>query len=383
MKRVFLVVLDSFGIGAMPDCEEFGDKAPNTLGSVFKTGKLNVPNMIKLGLGSIDGVSGLSGEDPIGVFGRLSELSRGKDTTVGHYEISGLVSEVPFKTYPDGFPKEIIEEFERRTGRKVICNKPYSGTDVIRDYGEEQLKSGALIVYTSADSVFQIAANEEIISREELYEYCAVAREMLVGDNAVARVIARPFVWKSKNDIERTDGRRDFSLDPYGTTMLDLLKEKGKDVISVGKIYDIFNGKGITEKFKTKNNKEGIDTLLRIMDRDFSGLCFVNLVDFDMVYGHRNDAFGYALALSEFDEALGEIIKKLKEDDLLIITADHGCDPGDKSTDHTREFVPVLLYKKGIKPRNFGSRAGFISVAGTVTHFCLGKAYFGETLLEE
>ncbi len=383
MKRVFLIVLDSFGIGAMPDSEEFGDKAPNTLGSVLKTGKLNVPNMIKLGLGSIDGVEGLPKGEPIGVYGRLSELSRGKDTTVGHYEISGLVSEVPFKTYPDGFPKEIIEEFERRTGRKVICNKAYSGTEVIRDYGEEQLRSGALIVYTSADSVFQIAANEDIITREELYGYCAIAREMLTGENAVARVIARPFVWKNKNDFKRTDGRRDFSLDPHGQTMLDLLKEKGLDVISVGKIYDIFNGKGITEKIKTKNNKDGTETLLEIMDKDFSGLCFVNLVDFDMLYGHRNDAPGYADALTEFDNALGEIIPKLKEEDLLIITADHGCDPGDKSTDHTREYVPVLLYKRGMSSENLGTRNGFTGVAGTVTEYLLGKAHFGESLLEE
>ncbi len=383
MKRVFLVVLDSFGIGALPDAEEFGDLGANTLLSVFKTGKLSVPNMIKLGLGSIDGVNFLPKSEPEGAFGRLSELSRGKDTTVGHYEIAGLVSSVPFNTYPNGFPKEIIEEFERKTGRKVICNKAYSGTDVIRDYGEEQLKSGALIVYTSADSVFQIAANEAIIPREELYKYCSVAREMLTGENAVARVIARPFVWKNKNEFERTDGRRDFSLDPHGETMIDLLKEKGLDVISVGKISDIFNGKGVTEKIKTKNNKEGIDSLIKLLDRDFGGLCFVNLVDFDMLYGHRNDPLGYAEALSEFDASLSEVLSKIREEDLLIITADHGCDPGDKSTDHTREYVPVLLYKKGIKPENLGSKIGFTAVAGTVTDFLLGKAHFGESLLKE
>lgn len=369
MKRVFLIVLDSFGIGELPDASLFGDKGANTLKSVSKSSYLKIPNLIKCGLGNIDGVNCIEKTDtPLGIFGKCAELSMGKDTTIGHWEIAGLVSKNPMPTYPNGFEAEIVDEFEKRTGKKVICNKPYSGTEVIRDYGKEHIETGALIVYTSADSVFQIAAHEDCVPLDELYKYCEIAREMLVGKWGVGRVIARPFIGEYPN-FTRTSSRRDYSLEPSGKTVLDALKKSGRDVISVGKINDIFAGKGITEKYKTHSNSEGIKTTISLMDKSFFGLCFTNLVDFDMVYGHRNDIDGYAKALAEFDSYLPQLIKNLKRDDLLIITADHGCDPGDISTDHTREYVPLLVIGHGCKAKNIGTIPSYGIVAKIITDY--------------
>ena len=371
-KRVFLIVLDSFGVGELPDAADFGDNGANTLRSCFNTGKLKVPNMAKIGLFNIDGVDfGEKESAPSGAVMRLSELSNGKDTTTGHWEIAGIVSEKPFPTFPDGFPSEVIAEFEKRTGRKTLCNKPYSGTKVIADYGEESIKTGALIVYTSADSVFQIAAHEDVVPVEQLYEYCRTAREILTGKNGVGRVIARPFVGES-GSYTRTPRRHDFSLKPPAVTMLDQLKETGHDVIAVGKIYDIFAGQGITEHVYTGGNAEGIERTLEYLDKDFDGLCFVNLVDFDMLYGHRNDVDGYAKALTAFDEALPKILAAMRKDDILMITADHGCDPGYKvSTDHSREYTPFVMYGSKVKPGNLGTRETFADIGATVL------SYFG------
>ena len=369
MKRAFLIVLDSFGVGALPDANHFGDKGANTLLSVSKTGILEIPNLISMGLGNVDGVDFIEKTDtPLSFYGKSMEKSMGKDTTVGHWEIAGLISKEPMPTYKNGFDKEIICEFERLTGRKVICNLPYSGTEVIKDYGQEHIETGALIVYTSADSVFQIAAHEDYVPLDELYRYCEIARKMLVGKWGVGRVIARPFVGEYPS-FKRTANRRDFSLEPTGKTVLDALKENNFDVISIGKINDIFASRGITKKITTHSNLEGIKSTIEVMGTDFCGLCFTNLVDFDMVYGHRNDAIGYAKALNEFDSYLPTILTKLKDDDLLIITADHGCDPGDKSTDHTREFVPILLYKSGISPKNLGTLPSYSVIAATLADY--------------
>ena len=364
-KRVFLIVLDSFGVGEMPDAADFGDKGANTLRSCFNTGKLNVPNMAKMGLFNIDGVDvGEKETAPDGAFLRLSELSKGKDTTTGHWEIAGLVSEKAFPTFPDGFPSEVIGEFERRTGRKTLCNKPYSGTKVIADYGEEHIKTGALIVYTSADSVFQIAAHEDVVPVEELYKYCEIARDILQGDFAVGRVIARPF--EGEHPFKRTPRRHDFSLVPPKNTMFDVLNENGLDTFGVGKIFDIFAGKSVSECDRRIGNAVDMEITSDYQQRDFHGLCFTNLVDFDMQFGHRRDAFGYANALNEFDDWLGKFKSKMRPDDVLIITADHGCDPCHSGTDHTREYIPVLIYGDGIKPANLGTRAGFCDIAATV-----------------
>ena len=358
MKRVFLIVLDSLGIGAMPDAADYGDVGANTLYSISKSEEFRIKNLRKLGLFNVDGVGCAKDElNPEGKIARLSELSKGKDTTTGHWEMAGIISKTPFPTYPGGFPKNIIDEFERRTGRGVLCNKPYSGTKVIEDYGEEHIKTGKFIVYTSADSVFQIAAHEEIVSLEELYRACEIAREILTEPHGVARVIARPFKGDSPN-FYRTSNRHDFSLKP-GKTILNDIINGGKAVVGIGKINDIFGGAGISEYVYTKDNADGIEKTLEYMDKDFSGLCFVNLVDFDMVYGHRNDVDGYAKALSYFDEKLESIIEKLRDDDCLIITADHGCDPGFWGTDHTREYVPLIVYQKGIEPENLGTIEGF------------------------
>ena len=366
MKRVFLIVLDSVGIGAAPDSEKFGDSTANTLKSLYKTGVLNIPNLIKMGIGNIDGIDYLEkSASPLGTVARLAELSLGKDTTTGHWEIAGLVSKTPFPTYPEGFPEEIIKEFERLTGRKVICNKPYSGTEVIRDYGTEHIETGALIVYTSADSVFQIAAHEDVVPPEKLYEYCEAARELLIGENAVGRVIARPFITENGNFV-RTANRRDFSLKPPKETLLDAIKNAGLDVISVGKISDIFAGVGITDKIPSHSNDEGMQITEKLLEKDFSGLAFVNLVEFDSHYGHRQDAAGYANALNKFDLWLGQFCKLLGEEDVLIITADHGCDPSDTSTDHTREYVPLIIYGKKISPKNLGTKTSFATVGKLV-----------------
>ncbi len=369
-KRIFLIVLDSLGIGQMPDAKKFGDMGCNTLASISKSDFFNVQNLPKLGLFNIDGVTCReSDEEPFAAFARMTEASVGKDTTIGHWEIAGVKTDKKFPTYPEGFPKEIISKFEKLTGRKVLCNKPYSGTDVIRDYGLDHEQSGALIVYTSADSVFQIAAHESIVPIKELYRCCEIARSILTGEHAVARVIARPFSGTYPNYV-RTSNRHDYSLTPPKATMLDILKEAGKDVISVGKIYDIFAGKGVTEAVRTKDNTDGMIKTLQYMDEDFEGLCFVNLVDFDMKYGHRNDVTGYAKAITQFDEWLTKFIGRMKEEDLLIITADHGCDPGAMwSTDHTREYTPMIAFGDMVKPCNLGTRDTFADIGATVLDY--------------
>ena len=366
-KRVFLIVLDSFGVGELPDAAAFGDEGSHTLRSVASQAEFDCPNLQSLGLFNIEGCSVCAHEavkTPTAAFGRMAERSNGKDTTTGHWEIAGLVSTRPMPTFPEGFPDEVIAEFERLTGRKVLCNKPYSGTQVIADYGREHLETGALIVYTSADSVFQIAAHESVVSLEELYRYCKIAREMLQGDYAVGRVIARPF--GGEHPFVRLSGRHDYSLEPHGETMLDRLKAQGRDVISVGKISDIFAGRGITESYPTKSNREGMARAISLTDKDFDGLCFVNLVDFDSAYGHRNDSSGYARSMTEFDRQLGEFLREMRADDLLIITADHGCDPKTPSTDHSREYVPLLVYGAEIEACDLGTIEGFMRVSEIV-----------------
>lgn len=376
MKRVFMFVLDSLGIGAMPDAEKFGDKTPNTLKSISKSKSFSAENLKKLGLGLIDGVEYLGGSSPLGAYGRMCEASAGKDTTIGHWEIAGLISRKPMPTYPQGFPKEIIEKFKEKTGRGVLCNKPYSGTAVIKDFGERHIETGDLIVYTSADSVFQIAAHEDTVPIEKLYEYCRTAREILCGDHAVGRVIARPFAGEAP-DFYRTPNRHDFSLLPPADTLLDYIKNAGQTVYAIGKIKDIFAGKGISDYVYTTSNEDGMKKALAALSREFSGLCFINLVDFDMVYGHRQDVDGYARALSEFDAFLPEFINGMRDEDLLIITADHGCDPADEHTDHTREYVPLLVYGKKLEPRALGTRNTFADVAATVAKY-LAVPYGGE-----
>ncbi len=369
MKRVFLIVLDSLGIGEMPDAAAFGDKNCNTLKRISASPEFCIDNLIKMGLGNIDGVNFLPKTDlPTAAFARMTESSAGKDTTIGHWEMAGVVSDSPMPTYPDGFPSEILDEFSKQTGRGVLCNKPYSGTKVIADYGEEHLKTGDLIVYTSADSVFQIAAHEDIVPPETLYEYCRIARKILVGDHAVGRVIARPFIGDFPN-FTRTSNRHDFSVEPPKETLLDAVKSANKTVYAIGKIFDIFAAKGVTEKAFTASNLDGIEKTLKALDTDFDGLCFINLVDFDMLYGHRQDINGYAKALTEFDRYLPEITSKMRDDDILVITADHGCDPGDDSTDHTREYTPLIVYGKSVKPINLGTRKTFADIAATLAEY--------------
>ena len=368
MKRIFLIVLDSFGIGAMPDAERFGDVGVNTLASCAGSSKLHIPNMIAAGLGNIDGVACLpKAEKPLGAVARLSERSMGKDTTIGHWEIAGIVSPDPLPTYPQGFPQDVLDAFEAATGRGVLCNLPYSGTDVIRDYGQEQLATGKWIVYTSADSVFQVAAHEEYIPLEELYDACHKAREILKGKYGVGRVIARPYVGDSVNGFKRTSNRHDYSLEPPAKTLLDAVKEAGLASIGVGKIHDIFAGHGTTEHVYNKSNANGMEHTDRYAAEDFRGLCFVNLVDFDMTFGHRRDIDGYAQALTEFDAWLGNFLEKLGDEDIVMITADHGCDPGyTATTDHTREYVPLLILGKPVKPVNLGTRESFADIAATI-----------------
>ena len=388
MKRVFLIVLDSFGIGALPDAASFGDTGTNTLRSCAATGKLNIPNMIKAGLGNITGVDCLEkSTTPTGAYGRMAERSMGKDTTIGHWEIAGLISENPLPTYPEGFPEEVLKPFREATGRGVLANAPWSGTAVIEKYGQAHMETGDLIVYTSADSVFQIAAHEEIVPPEQLYEYCRIARKLLQGKHGVGRVIARPFVGTPGN-FKRTANRHDFSLEPPKQTLLDAVKAAGLDSIGVGKIHDIFAGIGLTEYVYNKSNADGMAHTDHFASKDFTGLCFVNLVDFDMAFGHRRDAQGYANALSEFDSWLGEFLPALGEEDVVIITADHGCDPGySATTDHTREYVPVLVLGKKIKAVELGTRQTFADVAATVadlldvTFDTPGKSFADEVLL--
>lgn len=366
-KRVFLIVLDSFGIGEMPDANKYGDEGSNTLAAIVKSKKYDTPNLEKLGLFNIEGVNCKENvENPQASFARLAESSNGKDTTTGHWEMAGIISEKPFPTFPNGFPEDFLEEYSKRVGRKILCNKPYSGTEVIKDYGRKHLETGALIVYTSADSVFQVAGHEDVISLEELYRCCEIAREMLQGDLGVGRVIARPFVGK-EGSFERTRNRHDYALDPTGPIVMDDLVKNGFDSIGVGKIYDIFAGKSVEESYKMEDNIDGMNITLDLCDKDFNGLCFVNLVDFDMIYGHRNDVDGYANAASEFDKKLGQMMDKLREDDIVIITADHGCDPSTESTDHSREYVPMIIFGDKIKAGvNLKTRNTFADIGKTI-----------------
>ena len=367
MKRVFLIVLDSFGIGAMPDSERFGDVGVNTLRSCATSRYLNIPNLIAAGLGNIEGVDCLpKTEAPTGAYARLSEKSMGKDTTIGHWEIAGVVSDHPLPTYPNGFPEEVLAPFREATGRGILANAPWSGTEVINEFGDEHVRTGDLIVYTSADSVFQIAAHEDVVPLEQLYEYCRIARKILQGKHGCGRVIARPFVGTS-GAYKRTSNRHDYSLEPPATTLLDAIKAAGKDSIAVGKIFDIFAGIGTTEHVYNKSNADGLNHTTHYAGQDFEGLCFVNLVDFDMLFGHRRDIDGYAKALTEFDAWLPGFLAELGDEDLVMITADHGCDPGyAATTDHTREYVPLLILGKQVKPVDLGTRTSFADIAATV-----------------
>lgn len=367
-KRVVLIVLDSVGCGELPDAKKYLDEGSNTIGNISKAiGGLSLPNMQKFGLGNIDGMKGILKENnPIGSFGKCAEKSIGKDTVTGHWEIAGVVLEKPLNTYPNGFPEDIIKEFESKIGRKILGNVVASGTEIIKELGDEHVRTGYPIVYTSADSVFQIAAHEDIIPLDKLYEMCRIAREMLVGNRTVGRVIARPFIGNSGN-YTRTSNRRDYALDPFNKTILDYISESGKSVMAVGKIEDIYNKKGVTDAVHIKNNMDGVDRTIEYMKTDKDGLIFTNLVDFDMLYGHRNDVNGYANALKEFDNRVPEIINNLRDDDVLIITADHGCDPTTPSTDHSREYIPVLVYGKYIKSGiNIGIRKCFCDIGKTV-----------------
>ncbi len=388
MKRVFLVVLDSVGVGELPDAGAYGDEGSHTLYAASTSSYFDMPEMKRLGLFQIDGVKekfseGYSGNSYEGAVCRLKERSKGKDTTTGHWEIAGIISEQPFPTYPKGFPREIVKAFEEKTGRRVLCNLPYSGTEVIKDYGKEHVETGALIVYTSADSVFQIAAHEEVVPIEELYRYCEIARNILTGEHGVGRVIARPFIG-TYPEFARTANRHDFSLVPP-LSMLDQMKDKGLSVLGVGKIYDIFAGKGLTDTVRTHDNGEGIEKLIERMSWDFEGLCFVNLVDFDMVYGHRNDVDGYAKALTYFDKQLPRILAKLQEEDILIITADHGCDPSTPSTDHSREYIPFVACGENVRRGvNLGTRETFADIAAILLeYFGIDQRTAGMSFLKE
>lgn len=366
-KRVFLIVLDSLGIGEMPDASRFGDEGSNTLKSISKSKFFKADNLSKAGLFNIDGVDcGVKTPRPVCDFCRLKERSAGKDTVTGHWEMTGVVSTQPMPTFPDGFDKEVLNEISTATGRGILCNKPYSGTQVIIDYGRQHMSTGDLIVYTSADSVLQIAAHEKVVPIEELYEICKKVRKIMSGKNAVGRVIARPFVGEYP-DFVRTSNRHDYALEPPQDTLLDDLKNNGYDTIGVGKIGDIFNMKGISESIRTTGNTDGLKKTADLADRDFNGLCFVNLVDFDALYGHRNDVDGYAKAVAEFDDWLGKFIPRLTDEDTLLVTADHGCDPATPSTDHSREYVPLLIYnKRTTTGADLGTKDGFFFIADTV-----------------
>jgi len=369
MKRVVLIVMDSVGMGELPDAKKYNDEGSNTIGNISKHVKnFSMPNLEKLGIGNIDGMVGPKRvERAEGCYGRMAERSAGKDTTTGHWEIAGLELTRPFPVYPDGFPESVIKEFEASIGRKVLGNVVASGTEIIKKLGEQHVQTGYPIVYTSADSVFQIAAHEDVIPVEELYEMCMKARNILIGEHAVGRVIARPFTGSPGNFV-RTDRRRDFSLKPIGKTILDFAVENNYEVKAVGKIEDIFGGQGITEAVHTHDNNDGVNQTLRFINQEFEGIIFTNLVDFDMLYGHRNNPEGYAEALMEFDGRIPEIINSLKDDDILIITADHGCDPITESTDHSREYVPLLVYGKKLKQNvNLGTRKTFSDVAATIS----------------
>ncbi len=380
MKRVFLIVLDSFGIGTAPDSADFGDAGADTLGSIRRSAKFSAENMKKLGLFNIDGIAG-GIEAPVGAYARMTERSRGKDTIIGHWEMCGVISESPMPTFPDGFPEELLEKLSAAWGRGILCNKPYSGTQVIADYGREHIETGKLIVYTSADSVLQIAAHESVVPIEELYRDCEIARGICQGKYGVGRIIARPF--EGEYPFKRTTRRHDFALVPPHKTTLDLLKDAGLDVIAVGKISDIFAGQGVTDAIKTAGNADGMEKTMALLDRDFRGFAFVNLVDFDMVYGHRRDIDGYAAATAAFDAWLGDFRAKMRPDDLLLITGDHGCDPGFTGTDHTREYTPLLAAGDAVRPGNLGTRTTFADIGATVADiFCVPNPNAGESMKE-
>ena len=380
LDRVTVIVLDSVGIGELPDAAEFGDAGSNTLGHIASASNgIALPNMGKLGLGNLTEVQGVSIiSTPEGAYGKANEASKGKDTTTGYWEIGGVILEKPFPSYPQGFSKVVLDEIEKRTGRKVICNLPYSGTDVLDDFGPEQLETGAWIVYTSADPVLQIAAHEEKIPLDELYKACKIALEICGEHSPVARVIARPYLGEGKGKFQRTSNRHDYSIEPPKTTILDKVKEAGLDVVAIGKTSDIFSGKGVTDSRGTnKDNKDGIIKTLFALKEDTKGLIFTNLVDFDMLYGHRRNVSGYKNALEEFDTYLPEIMSNLKEKEILIITADHGCDPTYKGTDHTREYIPVLVCGKGVKGVDLGTRPTFADIAATIEELLLGNKVEG------
>ncbi|MDR0357627.1 MAG: phosphopentomutase [Clostridiales Family XIII bacterium] len=385
MSRAIVIVLDSVGVGAQPDARLFDDENTFTLKHVKEAvGDLRIPNLIRMGLYNIDGLQLPETAEPIANFGKSLEKTPAKDTSAGHFELMGLVTEKPYKVFLDGFPPRIIDELERRVGTKTIGNYPSSGTEIIRVLGKEHVETGYPIVYTSADSVMQIAMHEEVIPLDRQYEICGIARSLLSGDDTVQRVICRPFVGNERIGFTRTENRRDFSVDPPGDTLLDVLSAKGYDVIAIGKIEDIFNNRGITEANHTRNNAEGIEATIECAGKDFNGLLFANLVDFDMLYGHRNDAKGYAKALEYFDANLPRILEKLRDDDLLIITADHGCDPTTKGTDHTREYIPILAYglkmKKGV---NLHVRNSFADIAATVGEHLGAASPAGVSFLDE
>ena len=387
MKRAILVILDSLGVGELPDAKEYGDVGSHTLDNIYKMcGKLNINNLEDLGIGNIEGVSGPNKSNaPKGSYGRAMELSKGKDTVTGHWEIGGVVLDKPLNTYPEGFSEDIINEFLQKTNQKgILGNVVASGTEIIKELGAEHVKAGYPIIYTSADSVFQIAAHEEIISIEELYKMCEIAREMLVGDKAVGRVIARPFIGEEGN-FTRTSNRRDYALNPFSKTILEYLKENGLEVAAVGKIEDIYNRQGVTKAVHTKNNMDGVDKTLEYMKEVEEGLIFTNLVDFDMLYGHRNDAKGYGKALEDFDGRLQEIYNNMSDDDMLIIAADHGCDPTTDSTDHSREYIPILVYGKKLKNGvDLGTRKGFTDIGKTILDFFnIDNEIVGESFLDK
>jgi phosphopentomutase len=381
IDRATIIVLDSAGVGYLPDAEDFGDVGANTFGNISRVcGGLNIANLEKMGIGNLTEINGVQKvKDTIGAYGKAEEKAKGKDTTTGHWEIAGVVGEKPFPTYPEGFPKEVLEELEKRTGRKILCNKPYSGTSVIDEYGEEQIKTGSWIVYTSADPVLQIAANEEIIPLEELYQACKIALDICMEKAPVARVIARPYVGNVRGDFQRTSNRHDYSVKPPEATLLDKLKDAGKDVIAIGKISDIFAGEGITDTRGTnKNDKDGILKTIKALKEDSRGLIFTNLVDFDMKFGHRRDPEGYKEAIEQFDRYLPEIMENMRKDEVLIVTADHGCDPTYEGTDHTREYIPILVYGKELKGGvDLGIRSTFGDISATIEELILGNSIEG------
>lgn len=386
-KRIFVVVMDSVGIGEAPDAEKFGDKGADTFGHIAeKMNGLKMPNMGKLGLSNIREIKGIEKADkPLGFFTKMQEASNGKDTMTGHWEIMGLNIQTPFQVFPEGFPDELISELESRTGRKVIGNKPASGTEILVELGEEHMRTGALIVYTSADSVLQIAAHEEIIPLEEQYKICQIARELTLDEKyMVGRVIARPFVGAPGN-FQRTSNRHDYALKPFDRTVMSEMKDAGLDVIAIGKISDIFDGEGVTHSLRTVSNMDGMDKLLQTFDMDFTGLSFLNLVDFDALYGHRRDPEGYGKALEEYDQRLPEVFEKMQTGDLLIITADHGNDPVHHGTDHTREYVPLLVYANDMEEgKELPIRETFADIGATVAeNFHVKMPAYGKSFLTE